>query len=231
MTREGLRCAILAIVASLCACVSNPGHPSAPSLEAEYHIAPPDTLIVVVRPEPAIERTLVVRPDGRVSLDLIGDVEVRGRTVADVRSEVTRRLKEFIVQPDVTVTLAKSESRTFYIFGEVMRPGGYPLVGDVTALYALGAAGGSTKFASENAATLVRPSPEGELTYPVYFESITRDGHGETNYLLQPGDVIYMPPTWSAKIGYAIQNFTYPLTAILGLGGSQAITVMSGGAL
>jgi polysaccharide export outer membrane protein len=232
VTREVLRCAPLVAVVLLCAaCASNPGHPPSTSAQVEYHIAPPDTLAIVVRPEPAIERVLVVRPDGRISLDLIGDVEVRGRTVDEVRNEVTRRLKEFIVQPDVTVTLTKSESRTFYIFGEVGRPGAYPLVGDVTALYALGIAGGSTKFASENSATLVRPSPEGELTYPVYYASITRDGRGQTNYMLQPGDIIYMPPTWPARIGYAIQSFTYPLTAILGLGGSQAVTVMTGGAL
>lgn len=231
MTREVLRCAALLIVASLCAaCASNPGHPSAPSGQAAYHIAPPDTLMIVVRPEPAIQRELVVRPDGRISLDLIGDVDVRGRTVEDVRNEVMRRLKEFIVQPDVTVTLTKSESRMFYVFGEVMRPGAYPLIGDVTALYAFGVAGGSTKFAAENSATLVRPTPEGDLTYPVYLKAISRYGEGETNYLLQPGDVIYVPPTWSGAIGYAIQTIFFPLQAVLGLGG-PAVTILSGGAL
>ena len=200
-------------------------------MQAEYHLAPPDELTITVRPEPEISRDLIVRPDGRISFDLIGDVDVRGRTVDDVRSEVTRRLKEFIVQPDVTVTLTKSESRTFYIFGEVVRPGAYPLIGDVTALHALGVAGGSTKFADEDGARLVRPSTEGELTYPVYYRSMTRYGYGQTNYVLQPGDVIYVPPTISGAIGYAIQTFTFPLQAILGLGGQQAITVMTGGAL
>jgi polysaccharide export outer membrane protein len=232
VTRDFLRALTLLAVAVVCsACLTGGGRPAAPAMQAEYHIAPPDTLAIVVRPEPAIEREVVVRPDGRISLDLIGDVEVRGRTVQDVRNEVTRRLKEFIVQPDVTVTLTRSESRMFYVFGEVGRPGAYPLIGDVTALYALGIAGGSTKFADEDDAWLVRPTIEGQRTYPVYLRAISRYGHGETNYLLQPGDVIYVPPTWSAKIGYAIQNFTYPITAILGLGGSQAITVMTGGAL
>jgi polysaccharide biosynthesis/export protein len=222
---------LLAVVAFSAACATSAGNPGLPSREAEYHLAPPDELLISVRPEPEIKRVLIVRPDGRISMDLIGDVDVRGRTVEDVRAELTRRLKEFIVQPDVTVALNKSESRTFYIFGEVGRPGAYPLIGDVTALYALGVAGGSTKFADEDDAWLVRPSPEGKLTYPVYYKQITRNGAGATNYVLQPGDVIYMPPTWTAKIGYAIQNFTYPITAILGLGGSQAITVMTGGAL
>ena len=232
VTRECVRAALLVAAAVACgACVSSSGHPAQPSLQAEYHIAPPDTLSIIVRPEPAIQREVVVRPDGRVSLDLIGDVEVRGKTVDEVRTEVTRRLKEYIVQPDVTVSLTKSESRTFYVFGEVGRPGAYPLIGDVTALYALGIAGGSTKFADEDDSWLVRPTVEGERTYPVYLRAISRYGHGETNYMLQPGDVIYVPPTWSARIGYAIQNFTYPITAILGLGGSQAVTVMTGGAL
>lgn len=229
--RERAHRAALFLLAAACAgCFAHAGHPGSPSLQAEYHIAPPDELTITVRPEPEIARELVVRPDGRISFDLIGDVEVRGRTVDDVRNEVTRRLKEFIVQPDVTVTLTRSESRTFYVFGEVMRPGAYPLVGDVTALYALGVAGGSTKFADEDSSTLVRPSPEGENTYPVYYKSITRYGYGQTNYLLQPGDVIYVPATISGRIGYAIQTVFFPLQAILGLGG-PAVTILSGGAL
>jgi polysaccharide biosynthesis/export protein len=231
-TGEGVRALFLLALAAACAgCMTSSGNPGQPSQQAEYRISPPDTLTVTVRPEPEIVREVVVRPDGRISFDLIGDVDVRGRTLAEVRTEITRRLKEFIVQPDVTVALKKSESRTFYIFGEVMRPGAYPLVGDVTVVYALGMAGGSTKFAAENDASLVRPSPEGRLTYPVYYKSITREGNGQTNYMLQPGDVVYVPPTVSATIGYAIQNIFFPLSAIFGLGGNQAVTVMSGGAL
>jgi polysaccharide biosynthesis/export protein len=229
---EGVRVLFLLALAVACTgCVASGGNPGMPSMQAEYRIAPPDTLTVTVRPEPEIVREVVVRPDGRISLDLIGDVDVRGHTTSEVREEITRRLKDFIVQPDVTVALKKSESRTFYIFGEVMRPGAYPLIGDVTAVYALGMAGGSTKFASENGASMVRPSTEGRLTYPVFYKSITREGDGRTNYMLQPGDVIYVPPTISATIGYAIQNIFFPLSAIFGLGGSQAVTVMTGGAL
>lgn len=232
MTRGGVRGLMLLALAVACTgCLGSAGNPGIPSPQAEYRIAPPDTLTITVRPEPEIVREVVVRPDGRISMDLIGDVDVRGRTVEEVRTDITRRLKEFIVQPDVTVAIKKSESRTFYVFGEVMRPGAYPLVGDVTAVYALGIAGGSTKFAAENDATLVRPSPEGRLVYPVYFKAMTREGDGRTNYALQPGDVIYVPPTIPAAIGYQIQMIFYPITAILGLGGSQAVTVMTGGAI
>ena len=229
---EGVRVSFLLALAVACAgCQTSAGNPGVPPSQAEYRISPPDTLTIKVRPEPEISREMVVRPDGRISFDLIGDVDVRGHTIPEVRTEITRRLKEFIVQPDVTVELKKSESRIFYIFGEVRRPGAYPLIGDVTAVYALGMAGGSSMLASENSSSLVRPSPEGKLIYPVYYKSITRDGDGQTNYMLQPGDVIYVPPTISGSIGYAIMNFFFPLQAVLGLGGSQGITVMTGGAL
>ena len=214
------RCVLFAVAALVLGCAAPSGRPGAPSLEAEYHIAPPDELRVTVRPEPVIERELTVRPDGRVSFDLIGDVDVRGRTVEDIRLEIANRLKEFIVQPDVTVQLVRSGSRTFYILGEVARPGAYPLVGDVTALYALGMAGGPTRFASEDKARLVRPSSEGELVYPVYYESMTQYGYGATNYMLQPGDVVYVPPNAFARVGYALGILFFPLQQILGLGGT-----------
>jgi polysaccharide export outer membrane protein len=218
---HGARCAVLLAVAMWStACFGPTGRPGAPAIDAEYHISPPDTLRITVRPEPIVEREVVVRPDGRISFDLIGDVDVRGRTVPDVRLEIANRLKEFIVQPDVTVELMRSESRTFYILGEVSRPGAYPLIGDVTALYALGMAGGPTRFASQDSSRLVRPSSEGELVYPVYFESMTQHGYGGTNYMLQPGDVVYVPPNGFARVGYALGVVFFPLQQILGLGGT-----------
>jgi polysaccharide export outer membrane protein len=209
--------------------MTSAGNPGVPPLQAEYHIAPPDTLMVTVRPEPEIARTLVVRPDGRISFDLIGDVDVRGRTVEEVREEIARRLKEFIVQPDVTVVLTKSESRTYFVFGEVARPGAYPLVGDVTALNALGASGGPTRYAAQDSARLVRPSTEGERVYSVHYEAITQSGYGQTNYLLQPGDVIYVPPNGFARVGYALGVFFFPLQQILGLGGTVINAAVTGG--
>jgi polysaccharide export outer membrane protein len=219
----------LLLCASSLACTTRAGNPGTPSLQAEYRIAPPDTLTITVRPEPEIARTLAVRPDGRISFDLIGDVDVRARTVEEVRAEIAQRLREFIVQPDVTVVLARSESRTYFVFGEVARPGAYALVGDVTALSALGASGGPTRMAAQNNALLVRPSTEGELVYGVYYEAITQSGEGQTNYLLQPGDVIYVPPNGFARVGYALGVIFFPLQQILGLGGTVINAAVTGG--
>jgi polysaccharide export outer membrane protein len=232
--KGGLLVAIRVVLLTvLCAgvsgCVTSAGNPGNPSLQAEYHIAPPDVLEITVRPEPLITRELTVRPDGRISMDLIGDVDARGRTVDELRLEIASRLKEYIVQPDVTVQLKTSASRTYFIFGEVARPGAYPIIGDVTAVHALGTAGGETRMAKLDGARLVRPSPEGELTYPIYFSAITEHGYGATNYLLQPGDVVYVPPNAFAKVGYALGVLFFPLQQILGLGGTVINAAVTGG--
>jgi polysaccharide export outer membrane protein len=191
--------------------------PGRPPTEPEYRIAPPDVLSVSVRPAPEINRKLVVRPDGKISFDLVGDVEVAGKTVREVRDVIEDRLKEFVVHPDVTVILDESKSRRFYVLGEVYRPGAYTLVGDVSALRAIAGAGGVTRFANKGGIRLVRPGTPG-VAYEVDFDDISRYGNAETNHPLQPGDVIYVPPNGFASVGYAIGIVLFPIQQIIGLG-------------
>ncbi len=215
--RAGLALGLLLSLTGL-ACV--PGAlPGKPQFTGAYHIAPPDVLLITVRPEPEIARQVTVRPDGRISFDLIGDVEVRGRTIQQIRAEMTKRLEEFIVQPEVSVSLAQSNSRVYFVFGEVRRPGKYPIVGDVTALHALASAGGPTRFAMLSSSRLVRPAPEGNHAWKINFNDIALKGRNDTDYPLEPGDVIYVPPNASAQIGYAMQVIFFPFQQILGLGG------------
>jgi polysaccharide export outer membrane protein len=194
-----------------------PMPPSTPERLLEYRLAPPDVLRITVRPEPVIERELTIRPDGRISFDLVGEVLVEGETVEEVRAAMTAALTRYIVSPTVTVTLTASNSRRYYVFGEVGNPGSFALIGRVTAVEALATAGGSTRFAAANSARLVRSSSETPLVYPVRFDDITQRGDSTTNYELRPGDVVYVPPSTSARIGYAIATFFFPLQAILGL--------------
>jgi polysaccharide export outer membrane protein len=201
---------------------------SRPETIRDYQIAAPDKLLITVRPEPVITRTVTVRPDGKISFDLIGELEVSGKTIPNVRQEISDRIKDFIVAPDVTVMLEESLSRKYFIFGEVGRVGYFPLVGRVTAVEALAAAGGPSRFASLNASRLTRPIPEGQGVYPVKYRDITQNGDPTTNYELQPGDVIYVPPNASARIGYALQIVFFPLQQIFGLGRD---TVIQGGGL
>ena len=211
----------LCVAASL-ACATPPRLPGEPTLESEYHVAPPDLLQITIRPEPVVSQNLTVRPDGKISVDLIGEVEVRGKTVPEIQAVVTQRLKEFIVHPDVTVTLQASNSRRYYVFGEVRRPGAYALIGDVTAVQGLFEAGGPSPFAVLSSANLVRPTVGQGQVYRINFTEITSQGLGDTNYLLAPGDIIYVPPNTSAKIGYALQVIFFPIQQIIGLGSQAA---------
>ena len=214
------------------ACVSTPrstGSGGVPPRVA-YRLAAPDVLQITVRgAEPVIQREITVQPDGRISFDLIGEVDVQGKTLPEVRNEIVQRLKEFIVAPDVTVVLQGSTSRRYFVFGEVNRVGAYPIAGEVTAVEAIAQAGGPTLLANANGSWLSRPTGDTAGVYRIYFDRITR-GDGSSNYVLQPGDVIYVPPGASAQLGQALQVIFFPLQQIIGLGGGVFSRVARGGA-
>jgi polysaccharide export outer membrane protein len=216
--RAALAMVLLFVAGCVAPAVPAPGRPA---VEPEYRVAAPDVLTISVRPAPEINRELTVRPDGKVSFDLVGDVEVGGKTVREIRDVIESRLKEFVVHPDVTVVLKESTSRRFYVLGEVYKPGAFPLIGDVTALNAISGAGGLTHFAQKGGIRLVRPGTPG-AAYKVDFAEISQYGNAETNHHLQPGDVIYVPPNGFASVGYAIGVVLFPFQQILGLGGGLA---------
>jgi polysaccharide export outer membrane protein len=235
-----VRPTILAGLCILCAaaCITPPSatRDSSPPPNVAYRLAPPDVLQIVVRGvapiqdsagntvNSSIEREVAVRPDGQISFDLIGEVNAQGKTVGEVRSEIATRLQEFIRAPDVTVILRQSNSRRYYVLGEVNRVGAFPLVGEVTAIEALAQAGGPTVLASANGSWLSRPEGENKVVYKIKFDDITR-GDGSTNYALRPGDVVYVPPGVSAQIGRVLQVLFYPLQQIIGLGnGARSVT-------
>jgi polysaccharide biosynthesis/export protein len=218
---------VVGLSALAAACISTPrstGEGSPPPVAA-YRLAPPDLLQIVVRPDPIIDREVAVRPDGKISFDLIGEIDAQGRTVGEVRNEIVTRLREFIVAPDVTVILLESNSRRYYVLGEVNRIGAYPLTGEVTAIEALAQAGGPTFLANVDGAWLSRPEGETKAVYRIRYDQITR-GDGTTNFALRPGDVIYVPPGLSAQIGNTLQIIFYPLQQIIGLGNGAGARVI-----
>jgi polysaccharide export outer membrane protein len=221
---HGARAALFLAAVLLAGCASAPTMNRTPMVVDQYYIAPPDMLEITIRPEPAITRTVVVRPDGRISVDLIGDVEVEGKTVEEVRALITKEVAHYILNPDVTVILSSSNSRVFFVFGEVARPGTYPLTGHVTAVEALGIASGATRWANLGQGRLVRPTDEAPQAFRVDFKAITQSGDGRTNYELAPGDVIFLPPTAWARFGYALQAIFFPFQQVLGLGRSIVVT-------
>jgi polysaccharide export outer membrane protein len=199
-----------------------------PGIVGEYRIAPPDFLSIAVSPEPASSLEVAVRPDGKISMELIGDVDVENRTVQEVRQEIEHRLGEFIVSPDVTVHLVESRSRRFYVFGQVRRPGSFLLIGRVSAAEALAEAGGGNLYANLNSSRLARTGSSGEEgevgAFRIRYKDILERADGSTNYELRPDDIIWVPPTLSARIGFYLQRLLFPITSIFGAGREVAGT-------
>jgi polysaccharide export outer membrane protein len=216
--------ASLCILLVAAGCGLPPLSPGTPGQVGLYRVAPPDVLAIIVSPAPAVTREVTVRPDGRISLELLGDVEVEGKTIEEIKRDIENRLREYIVQPEVMVDLIASRSRFVYVFGQVRKPGSFALVGRVTAIEALAQAGGGTLFANLNASRVARlhaPEGEGETgAFRVRYKDIIERADPATNYELRQDDIIWVPPTLSARIGFFIQRLFFPLTAIFGVGRS-----------
>ncbi len=215
---RGFEGVITAVSLMSLACASAPPTtPGKPFLAAEYHVGAADVLGITVRPEPVITRQVTVRPDGSISFDWIGDVKVEGKTVSEVRDVVTARLGEYIKRPDVAVELQQSNSRRFSIFGEVNRPGSFPLVGRLTAAEALARAGTATFLAAANKSRLIREGSEGRRVYLIRYYDIVERGDSTTDYELTAGDIIYVPPGVMGRIGNVVRLAFHPFQQVISL--------------
>jgi polysaccharide export outer membrane protein len=215
-----------ALALALVGCAStNAPAPAPREVEPAYRVGAPDELLVLVLPEPQIARQTLVRPDGMISVDLIGDVRAAGRTVEEISAEIAKRIAPFIRNPQVTVSVVISKSRAVTILGEVVRPSSFPLDKEVRVAEALGRVNGPTYLAARSRIKVVRDAPGASRVYKVNLDAI-EDGDLRTNLVLEGGDVVVVPPTVSASIGNAIRGFFYPVTAILGIGGPATRAVL-----
>lgn len=165
-----------------------------PSLkEAEYRIGPQDVVRIDVWKEPDVSRSIPVRPDGKISMPLLNDVQAAGLTSLELASSIRDGLSKFITNPQVTVTVSEINSRRIYVNGEVMHQGAQNLLPNMTVLQAISAAGGLTQFARSKKIYLVRTVDGKQATYPFDYKGALTGKHPETNILLQSGDMIVVP--------------------------------------
>jgi polysaccharide biosynthesis/export protein len=163
-----------------------------------FTIGPEDILDVVVWRNPDLTREVVVRPDGMISLPLIGDVEAQGLTTNKLAEAIAQRLKEYKETPVVSVSVKQVNSYGIYVVGQVVKPAKYQLKSAVTVLQAIAIAGGFTDFASKNQLQVVRNRPNGdgalhEVRIPVRFADLV-SGKGEPgNFILRSGDTLVVP--------------------------------------
>ncbi|MBS2028819.1 MAG: polysaccharide biosynthesis/export family protein [Deltaproteobacteria bacterium] len=185
-------CGLLAALA-LSGCATTSAPPAQPQTLTEYHIGREDVLEVSVWHSEDLSRTLPVRPDGKISLPLLGELTAQGKTAGELAGEIQQKLRPYVEDPKVAVIVREVNAPRFHVIGEVQKPGTFPLRGSVTLLQALAAAGGFNPFADQDAITIVRQQ-EGQATqrYTVRYSDMVKGNKGDAIYL-DAGDTIYVP--------------------------------------
>jgi polysaccharide export outer membrane protein len=162
-------------------------------LDADYKIGPQDILRIDVWKELEISRTAPVRPDGKISLPLLNDVQAAGLTPMQLAAVIGEGLKKYITNPQVTVSVAEINSRRIYVTGEVLKPGAFSLLPNMTVLQALSSSGGFSQFARVKNIYVLRKEEGKDVKHPFNYRDVVSGKKPEQNILLQPGDVIVVP--------------------------------------
>lgn len=171
------------------------GEKSSLIVTADYIIGPEDVLEITVWRNADLSKIVAVRPDGRISMPLIGDVVAVGRTPGQLTEEISSKLKEYKENPSVAIVVKEVNSYAIFVLGEVTRPGKYPLKSKTTLVQAITVAGGFTAVAARNKLVVFRFTDTGngnEKIKASYDDIVLRDGTKQ-NIELKPGDQIVVP--------------------------------------
>lgn len=163
-----------------------------PQTNASYVIGPDDVLHVSVWKEADLTNTIPVRADGMISMPLLNDVQAAGLTPMQLAASITEKLKKYISDPNVTVTVTQMNSKRVYLTGEVMHPGAVAMLPDMTVLQALSSAG-FTQFANTKGIYVLRTENGTQKKIPVNYKKLVKGQGMDSNVVLQPGDTIVVP--------------------------------------
>jgi polysaccharide biosynthesis/export protein len=164
-----------------------------PPTDAEYKIGAQDVLNIDVWKEPEITRTVPVRPDGKITLPLINDVQAAGLTPMELAHTIRDELKKYLNDPQVSVTVQQINSQRVYVTGEVVHPGAFPLLPNMTVLEALTSSGGFTQFAKTKSIYVLRMQGGKQSKLPFNYKAVLSGKKPADNIQLQPGDTIVVP--------------------------------------
>jgi polysaccharide biosynthesis/export protein len=161
--------------------------------DPNYVIGAQDVLDISVWKEPELTRTIPVRPDGKISMPLLNDVQAAGLTPMQLGAQITASLKKFVTDPQVTIIVTAINSQRIYILGEVGRPGAFPLLPNMTVLEALTSAGGFTQFANVKKIYILRKENGKQDKYPFNYKEVINGKAPDQNIILRVGDTIVVP--------------------------------------
>lgn len=168
---------------------------SAPGVRSEsYVIGAEDVIDVYVWKEPEMSKTVPVRPDGMISLPLVGEVKAAGNTPVQLQDILAESMKKYVSDPQVTVVVEKVSSLSFNIVGEVNKPGYFPLTRRMTVLDAIALAGGFRDFAKTKKVYVLRTAANGsQERLPFNYKEVIKGQNPQQNIELQPRDTIVVP--------------------------------------
>ena len=162
------------------------------AVSANYIIGPDDSIQVTVWKEKDLSGALLVRPDGKISLSLVGDITAAGLTPIQLAADITERLKKFVTDPVVDVTILAVNSKHAFLMGEVVRVGPLAIGPGMTVLQAIATAGGLTPYANKKHIYILRGEPGKQQRIPFDYTKALKKGDMQGVSLL-PGDTIVVP--------------------------------------
>jgi polysaccharide biosynthesis/export protein len=161
--------------------------------QTTYLLGPEDALEISVWKEPDLTKQLVVRPDGKITYPLIGEVQAAGQTVKQLQTEISNRLDKYVTDAHVTVILLKAQNYKIYVTGKVSKPGDFVIGKPVNVMQAISMAGGLTPFASPGSIMVLRTIGGKEEVFPFNYKDVAKGNSLDQNRTLLPGDVVVVP--------------------------------------
>ncbi|MQA28864.1 MAG: hypothetical protein GEU82_03355 [Luteitalea sp.] len=160
---------------------------------ADYVIGPEDQLSVVFWRDKDLSADVMVRPDGKISLPLLNDVQAGGLTPDQLRHSITEQAKRYVEDPTASVIVRQINSRKVFVTGEVEKPGTYPLAGPTTVLQLLATAGGLREYADKEKIVILRRDDGREVAYRFNYKEVLRQKNPAQNIELKAGDTVVVP--------------------------------------
>lgn len=166
---------------------------SAAVVDSSYIIGPGDILSISVWKEEGMQQEVLVRPDGGITYPLVGEVQAGGLSAKDLSAALVKKLKRYIPNPNVTVSVIKSNSNKVYVIGKVNRPGEFIATGYMDVLQALTMAGGLTPYADSDDIKIIRRTEEGSMMKRFDYDEVISGDRLDMNIILKAGDTVVVP--------------------------------------
>jgi polysaccharide export outer membrane protein len=163
------------------------------SLPSGYVIGPEDVLSIVFWRDKDMSADVVVRPDGKVSLPLLNDIDAAGLTPEQLRQELVKRASKFVEDPNASVVVKEIHSRKVFITGNVAKPGSYPLAGEMNVMQLIALAGGLQEYADSKNIVVMRTESGTPATHRFNYKDVVKQKHIEQNIQLRAGDTVIVP--------------------------------------